>query len=143
MFCLLPLLALVAASPTLAAAEHAHEKRAPHVDAVAVKANRLLKRYPPDRQTFAITTTPAYEATSTIVQALGEATQVPSGAFNPNAGVNPLAASPTTCAPTYTAPTMITGTGTLPKPSTFVKKNFQDRFLNLDGLPFTIVGPSE
>jgi hypothetical protein len=33
---------------------------------------------------------------------------------------------------------MITGTGTLPKPSTFVKKRFGDRFLNLDGAPFTI-----
>ncbi|KAJ8291639.1 Mannan endo-1,4-beta-mannosidase 1 [Rhodotorula toruloides] len=48
----------------------------------------------------------------------------------------------TTCAPLYTASKMITGTGTLPKPSTFVKKTTNSNKLTLDGLPFTIVGPN-
>ncbi|GAA5975665.1 hypothetical protein JCM10908_005235 [Rhodotorula pacifica] len=138
----LALLLLAAVGPARASA-HDFDKRAPHANAAAAaKANRLLKRYPPGRETFAITTTPAYEATSTVISALGTATQVPSGAFNPNAGNNPLAATPTTCAPTYTAPNMIMGTGTLPKPSSFIRKGFRDQFLNLDGLPFTIVGPN-
>lgn len=142
MYRLFALWAIVAASSALASA-HDFGKRLSHEDAVAAgKANRLLKRYPPDRATFAITTTPAFAATGTVVAALGEATQGASGAFNPNVGFNPLAATPTTCAPSYTAPNMITGTGTLPKPSTFVKKRFGDRFLNLDGAPFTIVGPN-
>lgn len=142
MYGLSVLWAILAANLALASA-HDFNKRLSHEDAVAAgKANRLLKRYPPDRATFAITTTPAFAATGTVVAALGEATQGASGAFNPNIGFNPLAATPTTCAPSYTAPNMITGTGTLPKPSTFVKKRFGDRFLNLDGAPFTIVGPS-
>lgn len=139
MYGLFALWAIVATNSALASA-HDFRKRLSHED--AVEANRLLKRYPPDRATFAITTTPAFAATGTVVAALGEATQGASGAFNSNVGFNPLAATPTTCAPSYTAPSMITGTGTLPKPSTFVKKRFGDRFLNLDGAPFTIVGPS-
>ncbi|BGP27823.1 hypothetical protein JCM10295v2_006801 [Rhodotorula toruloides] len=37
---------------------------------------------------------------------------------------------------------MIKGTGTLPKPSTFVKKTPNSNKLTLDGSPFTIVGPN-
>ncbi|PRQ70629.1 Glycoside hydrolase superfamily [Rhodotorula toruloides] len=53
-------------------------------------------------------------------------------------------ASPTTttCAPKYTASKMIKGTGTLPKPSTFVNKTPNSNKLTLDGSPFTIVGPN-
>lgn len=126
------ILALGAVGSALAAG-HDFDKRAPHA--------RLLKRYPPDRATVPITSTPAYDAT-TIVPALGTATPRRSGAFNPNATFNPLAASPTTCAPTYTAPTMIRGTGTLPKPSTFVQKDFRSKNLRVGQTPFTIVGPS-
>lgn len=132
---------LLALAPAFALAEghHAEEKRAPH--AAVVEKQRLLKRYPPDRATFAITTTPAYEATS-IVPALGTAAPpLPTGAFQ-NQTFNPLAGTPTTCAPTYTADQTITGTGTLPKPSTFVRKDPNSQVLQLDGTPFTIVGPN-
>lgn len=45
------------------------------------------------------------------------------------------------CAPTYVAAIMISGTGTLPKPSSFVKKS-SGQGLTLDGSNFRIVGPS-
>ncbi|KAK4046663.1 hypothetical protein OIO90_006475 [Microbotryomycetes sp. JL221] len=44
------------------------------------------------------------------------------------------------CATPYTAATMISGTGTLPKPTSFVQK--QGSSLTLDGSPFRMVGPN-
>ncbi len=50
-------------------------------------------------------------------------------------------ATPTTCAPKYTAgATTISGTGTLPKPTSFVKRSGEA--LTLDGTNFRIVGPN-
>ena len=46
-----------------------------------------------------------------------------------------------TCAPSYTGgQTTVTGTGTLPKPTSFVAKNGLQ--LQLDGRPYRIVGPN-
>ncbi|GAA6003707.1 hypothetical protein JCM10207_003557 [Rhodosporidiobolus poonsookiae] len=47
-----------------------------------------------------------------------------------------------TCAPTYSAKSMITGTGTLPKPTSFVKKEKGGQRLLLDGENFRMVGPN-
>lgn len=50
-------------------------------------------------------------------------------------------ATTTTCAPTYTDSSVtISGTGTLPKPSTFVVRD--GTRLLLDGQPFSAVGPN-
>ncbi|KAM0790852.1 hypothetical protein ACM66B_004695 [Microbotryomycetes sp. NB124-2] len=48
--------------------------------------------------------------------------------------------TPVVCAPTYTAPTMISGTGTLPKPTSFVKRMPTGWGLGLDGRSFRIAG---
>ncbi|GAA5958348.1 hypothetical protein JCM3765_004803 [Sporobolomyces pararoseus] len=50
----------------------------------------------------------------------------------------------TTCAATYKPKTgiFIDGTGTLPKPTSFVKKEKNSSALTLDGKPFRIVGPN-
>ncbi|KAK4703532.1 hypothetical protein P7C70_g2685, partial [Phenoliferia sp. Uapishka_3] len=52
------------------------------------------------------------------------------------------AASSSSCASSYTGARMITGTGTLPKPTSFVTKAANNNQLMLDGKKFTIVGPS-
>ena len=46
------------------------------------------------------------------------------------------------CAPKYTGAFQVTGTGTLPKPTTFVQKN-QAQLLSVNGAPFRMVGPSK
>ncbi|KAK4050851.1 hypothetical protein OIV83_003273 [Microbotryomycetes sp. JL201] len=48
--------------------------------------------------------------------------------------------TPVVCAPTYRAPTMISGTGTLPKPTSFVKRMPTGWGLGLDGKSFRIAG---
>ncbi|GAA6004062.1 uncharacterized protein JCM10292_005861 [Rhodotorula paludigena] len=48
-----------------------------------------------------------------------------------------------TCAPSYTAgDTTISGTGTLPKPTSFVKRPKDSQLLTLDDKPYRIVGPN-
>ncbi|KAM0751781.1 glycoside hydrolase [Meredithblackwellia eburnea MCA 4105] len=46
------------------------------------------------------------------------------------------------CASSYTGGTMITGTGTLPKPTSFVTKQVNSQQLYLDGAKYTVVGPN-
>lgn len=49
-----------------------------------------------------------------------------------------------TCAASYTvATTTVTGTGTLPKATSFVSRAATGQGLLLNGLPFTIAGPSK
>ncbi|GAA5908351.1 hypothetical protein JCM5296_001289 [Sporobolomyces johnsonii] len=51
--------------------------------------------------------------------------------------------SATTCAPAYTAgKTTIRGTGTLPKPTSFVKKAIRSQQLTVNNQPFRVVGPN-
>lgn len=54
-------------------------------------------------------------------------------------------AVPTACAPKYSVAQMITRTGTLPKPTTFVKRRTtgNQQGLTLNGASFRIVGASE
>lgn len=51
----------------------------------------------------------------------------------------------TVCAPKYSVAQMIIRTGTLPKPTTFVKRSTtgNQQGLTLNGAPFRIVGPSK
>jgi hypothetical protein len=110
----------------------------------------LDKRYPPDRATtFRPTTTPAYaaETASPTVSSSSSQTTRPPGQFGGGTATRALVAATTslasTCAPPYVAPTMISGTGTLPKPTSFVRHaTYRDKFLTLDGKPFVVVGPS-
>lgn len=57
---------------------------------------------------------------------------------------SPVAATQTpngSCAPSYSAPTMVTGTGTLPRPTSFVSRG-SSQDITLDGSPYQIVGPN-
>ncbi|GAA6005818.1 uncharacterized protein JCM10292_004648 [Rhodotorula paludigena] len=150
----LTLLALAALACQFGGAE-AHDER---VKRHAEFAHKLDKRYPPDRATtYSPTTTPAYayETTSNAptpttsrssVTTPASQTTPAAGQFDPNSPTRALVAAtttwPATCAPTYVAPSMITGTGTLPRPTTFVTKAPREVFLRLNNQPFTIVGPN-
>ncbi|GAA5870684.1 hypothetical protein JCM8547_005029 [Rhodosporidiobolus lusitaniae] len=121
---------------------------------------RIEKRYPPNRETFIPTTTPVWMASQTPAAsavssrsssssssaAAPTATSAPSGQFatpTTRALVAATTSTATTCAGAYVAPTTIFGTGTLPKPSTFVRKQqARSDQLVLDGAPFRIVGPN-
>ncbi|GEM11152.1 glycoside hydrolase [Rhodotorula toruloides] len=130
--------------------DEARQKR--HHDAAKAK---IEKRYPPGRETFIPTTTPAYalETTSATPAATktssstssGSQTTPPPGQYTTGTTRVHVAATtttPTTCAPPYIATSMILGTGTLPKPTSFVTKVYRSNQLTLNGSPFTIVGPN-
>ncbi|GAA5906944.1 hypothetical protein JCM8208_003719 [Rhodotorula glutinis] len=127
-------------------------QRAPQVGHHDAPLHRrhLDKRYPPDRATtFRPTTTPAYavRTASPTVSTSSSQTTRPPGQFGGGTATRALVAATTslasTCAPPYVAPTMIRGTGTLPKPTSFVRHAvFRDEFLTLDGQPFVVVGPN-
>ncbi|BGO95819.1 hypothetical protein NBRC10512v2_007525 [Rhodotorula toruloides] len=149
---------LLACSALFAQLGHAHDVRDQqvrqkrHHDASA--AAKIEKRYPPGRETFIPTTTPAYAlstssatpaATKTSSTSSGSQTTPPPGQYTTGttrAHVAATTTTPTTCAPPYIATSMITGTGTLPKPTTFVTKVYRSNQLTLNGSPFTIVGPN-
>ncbi|KAI5480773.1 glycoside hydrolase family 5 protein [Pseudohyphozyma bogoriensis] len=80
-------------------------------------------------------------ATATVAGASATITAAATGtAFAEPSGVVAAGAS---CASSYTGGTMITGTGTLPKPTSFVKRqNSISQNLVLDGSAFKIVGPN-
>lgn len=65
----------------------------------------------------------------------------PSSTISAFATPSPALAARSACASSYTPLTMITGTGTLPKPTSFVKWSGRSQFLTLDGTPFRVVGP--
>lgn len=143
---------ILACSALFAQLGHAHDLRGDarqrrHQEAAA----RIEKRYPPGRETFIPTTTPAYAVeTSSATPAAtktssGSQTTPPPGQYTTGttrAHVAATTSTPTTCAPPYIATSMITGTGTLPKPTSFVTKVYRSNQLMLNGSPFTIVGPS-
>ncbi|BGP35567.1 hypothetical protein JCM10296v2_007408 [Rhodotorula toruloides] len=149
---------LLACSALFAQLGHAHDLRDQqarqkrHHDAAS--AAKIEKRYPPGRETFIPTTTPAYAlsissatppATKTSSTSSGSQTTPPPGQYTTGttrAHVAATTTTPTTCAPPYIATSMITGTGTLPKPTTFVTKVYRSNQLTLNGSPFTIVGPN-
>ncbi|GAA6037504.1 hypothetical protein JCM8097_008222 [Rhodosporidiobolus ruineniae] len=123
-----------------------------------MSSNRIEKRYPPDwdgTATYTPTTTPAYLAsqtpssTSSTAAAGATTTPAPSGAYDPanqpsRALVAATTSSATTCAPAYVAPTVISGTGTLPKPTSFVRKQAarSSQLVGDGNLPYRIVGPN-
>ncbi|GAA5973883.1 hypothetical protein JCM11641_001199 [Rhodosporidiobolus odoratus] len=123
---------------------------------------QLAKRYPPEPVTAIPTTTPAWKTSQTptasttslspssaLVNSAGVAssftTSAPSGQFaapSSRALVAATTSPATTCAPSYVAPTMITGTGTFAKPSSFAKKTARSQQITVDGQRFNIVGPN-
>lgn len=155
----LPLLfaALAAADSAFAHSLHAREvgKQHHHQNiARDMSSNKIEKRYPPGRETFIPTTTPVWmasqtpAASSTRQAASPTTTPAPDGQFTTptsRALVAATTSSATTCAPPYIAPTMISGTGTLPKPTGFVRKraNRGQTLVGDNNQPFVIVGPSK
>lgn len=137
-----------------------HQELARRMSEKGGDGKRIEKRYPPDRETFIPTTTPAWMVSSTAAAsptsssssttspaAGATTTSPPSGQFatpTSRALVAATTSSATTCASAYVAPTMITGTGTLPKPTSFVRKKVsRGQALVGDGnLPYVIVGPN-
>ncbi|GAA5834472.1 hypothetical protein JCM11251_007017 [Rhodosporidiobolus azoricus] len=160
----LVLLLAAAASANLASAGalHAREvardlKHYNNARDMSADKNRIEKRYPPNRETFIPTTTPVWMAsqtpaatsTSTTTQAAGNptTTPAPSGQFatpTSRALVAATTSSATTCAPPYFAPTTIAGTGTLPKPTGFVRKraNRGQELVGDGNQRYVIVGPN-
>ncbi|GAA6004326.1 hypothetical protein JCM10207_000670 [Rhodosporidiobolus poonsookiae] len=152
--------AAACASPAVAHSPHAAREVAKHgkhqVIAREMSSGRLAKRYPPDRETFIPTTTPVWMLSQTAAAAAtptssSSASQAATttlapgqfGATTTRALVAATTAVATTCAPAYVAPTVIAGTGTLPKPTSFVRrKNARSQQLAVDGVDFTIVGPN-
>lgn len=68
-----------------------------------------------------------------------------SSVFKATSAPSAFAASASTtsaCAPTYKFSILISGTGTLPKPTAFVTKATGSNQLTLSGKPYKIVGPS-
>lgn len=140
---------------------HAFEHRPAHERGLDTPPHhrRLDKRYPPDRATtFIPTTTPAYavqtasptapspSSSRSTTPPASQTTRAP-GQFGGGTATRALVAATTTlastCAPSYAATSMITGTGTRPKPTSFVRHaTFRDKFLTLDGQPFVVVGPN-
>ncbi|GAA5820854.1 hypothetical protein JCM3770_007269 [Rhodotorula araucariae] len=143
-------LALPAAQAFELRAAHKRAADAPHLD----------KRYPPGRATtYTPSTTPAYAATPASAAPTASSSSSSSSAGAPATQTTPApgqfqsgttralvaatTSTATTCAPPYAATSMITGTGTLPRPTSFVKKvGLKDKYLSLDGQPFIIVGPN-
>ncbi|GAA5897825.1 hypothetical protein JCM6882_005089 [Rhodosporidiobolus microsporus] len=120
-----------------------------------MSANRIEKRYPPDRETFTRTTTPVWMASQTPT---ASASSPPSSAATPTTTAPPgqfgtptsralvaaTTSSATTCAPAYVTPPMIYGTGTFPEPTAFVcQRAACGQALMGDGnQPYVIIGPN-
>ncbi|BGP43674.1 hypothetical protein JCM10449v2_007719 [Rhodotorula kratochvilovae] len=133
----------------------AAHKRAPDAPIHHPRAvGHIEKRYPPGRATtYVPTTTPAYAAAAATSSPSSTTTGAPASQTTPAPGqfqsgtTRALVAATTTlastCAPPYVGTSMITGTGTQPRPTSFVKKvALKDKFLSVDGSPFIIVGPN-
>mgnify|MGYP001588266419 FL=1 len=65
----------------------------------------------------------------------------PSSTITSAPASSPTLVARAACASSYRGFTMITGTGTLPKPTSFVKRSARTQMLSLDGVAFRVVGP--
>lgn len=101
---------------------------------------------PSKTRTSSISSIASSSAPAFTTSAIVESTPVSYTSF-PTATVfgnpEPIAfAAGSACASSYTGGSMVTGTGTLPKPTGFVTKAATSKQLMLNGQPFRIVGPN-
>ncbi|GAA5919876.1 hypothetical protein JCM1841_002086 [Sporobolomyces salmonicolor] len=102
-------------------------------------------RSSPSSPVLGTTSTTSSSTSTTLSSSSSSATPAPSPftTGTTRALVAATTSSAKTCAPTYTAGGFtITGTGTLPKPTSFVKKAARSQQLTVNNQPFRIVGPN-
>ncbi|CEQ42519.1 SPOSA6832_04338 [Sporobolomyces salmonicolor] len=103
-------------------------------------------RSSPSSPVLGTTSTTSSSTSTTLSSSSSSATPAPSPftTGTTRALVAATTSSAKTCAPTYTAGGFtITGTGTLPKPTSFVKKAARSQQLTVNNQPFRIVGPKD